>query len=95
MKQNSTPPPRLTAKTFAPLVIDFTFKRVFATEGHKHLLISLIDSFLGDYLEAPLKDVTVLNSTQMAKTRSQRSSVFDLHCEDMLGHRFVVEMQLA
>jgi predicted transposase/invertase (TIGR01784 family) len=39
--------------------------------------------------------VAVLNTTQMAKIRSQRSSVFDLHCEDTLGHRFVVEMQLA
>jgi predicted transposase/invertase (TIGR01784 family) len=87
--------PAWTAKTYAPLVIDFTFKRVFATEEHKHLLISLIDTFLGEYLEAPIKDVAVLNTTQMAKTRRKRSSVFDLHCEDTLGHRFVVEMQLA
>jgi predicted transposase/invertase (TIGR01784 family) len=80
---------------YAQLTLDWSFKRVFATPGHEHLLARLISSFLDGHLAAPIKTVTVLNTTYTAKTRKQRSAVFDLHCEDAKGNRFIVEMQLA
>jgi predicted transposase/invertase (TIGR01784 family) len=80
---------------YAQLTLDWSFKRVFATPGHEPLLARLITSFLDGHLAAPIKTVTVLNTTYTAKTKKLRSAVFDLHCEDKQGNRFVVEMQLA
>jgi len=80
---------------FAPLFIDFTFKRVFAVPQRKALLISLIEAFIGEYLQARIKDVVLLPNEQINKTRKQRAAVFDLHCMDNNGNRFIVEMQLA
>jgi len=80
---------------FAPLFIDFIFKRVFAAEHGKSRLISLIETFLGEFLQAKITDVVLLPNEQINKTRKQRAAVFDLHCMDNNGNRFIVEMQLA
>jgi predicted transposase/invertase (TIGR01784 family) len=82
-------------KPFAPLTLDFMFKRAFATEKNKHILISLINSFLSEKMENPLKEVLLINTVQPPKTGEHRGAIFDLHCEDTLGNRFIVEMQLA
>jgi len=85
----------ITAKRFAPLFIDFTFKKVFASEQHKNLLIALIEAFLKSYLQAKIVDVFLLPSEQINKTRKQRVAVFDLHCTDNLGNRFIIEVQIS
>jgi len=72
-------------KPFAPLTLDFTFKRVFATEKNKHILISLINAFLSEKLESPLKEVLLINTVQPPQTEEHRGAIFDLHCEDTLG----------
>jgi hypothetical protein len=77
---------------YAQLTLDWSFKRVFATPGHEHLLVRLITSFLDGHLDAPIKTVRVLNTTYTAKTKKLRSAVFDLHCEDELGNYFIVEI---
>jgi hypothetical protein len=55
-------------KPFAPLTLDFMFKRAFATEKNKHILIPLINSFLGEKLECPVKEVTLTNTVYAPKT---------------------------
>jgi len=85
----------ITAVRFAPLFIDFTFKKVFAAELHKNLLISLIEAFLRKHLQAKIVDVFLLPSEQINKTRKQRAAVFDLHCTDNLGNRFIIEVQIS
>jgi predicted transposase/invertase (TIGR01784 family) len=80
---------------FASLMLDFTFKRTFGTEKNKHILISLINAFLGEKMKNPIKDVILINTVQTPKTKELRGAVFDLHCEDTAGNRFIVEMQLA
>jgi len=80
---------------FAPLFIDFTFKRVFAKEHDKSQLISLIEVFLGEFLQEKIKDVVLLPNEQINKTRKQRAAVFDLHCADNRGNRFITEMQIS
>jgi predicted transposase/invertase (TIGR01784 family) len=82
-------------KPFAPLTLDFMFKRAFATEKNKHILIPLINSFLGEKMEHPIEEVILLNAVQTPKTEELRGAIFDLHCKDSLGSRFIVEMQLA
>jgi len=85
----------VAAARFAPLFIDFTFKRVFATEHNKFLLISLIESFLGRYLQAKITDVFLLPNERINKTRKHRAAVFDLHCTDSNGNRFIIEVQIS
>ncbi|MDR1811897.1 MAG: Rpn family recombination-promoting nuclease/putative transposase [Candidatus Fibromonas sp.] len=85
----------IAAARFAPLFIDFTFKRVFTAEKRKKLLISLIESFLGEYLQAKIIDLFLLPNEQINKTRKQRAAVFDLHCTDNIGNRFIIEVQIS
>jgi hypothetical protein len=89
-------PAKLTAKRYAPLFIDFIFKRVLAedTKASKALLISLIESFLGEFLQAKIEDLTQLPTERRNRTMKQRAAVFDLHCKDSNGNRFIVEMQI-
>jgi len=86
---------RITATRFAPLFIDFTFKKVFAAVQHKYLLILLIEAFLGKYLQAKIVDIFLLPNEQINKTRRQRAAVFDLHCTDSIGNRFIIEVQIS
>ena len=85
----------IAAARFAPLFIDFTFKRVFTAEKRKKLLISLIESFLGEFLQAKIIDLFLLPNEQINKTRKQRAAVFDLHCTDNIGNRFIIEVQIS
>ncbi|MDR2999896.1 MAG: Rpn family recombination-promoting nuclease/putative transposase, partial [Fibromonadaceae bacterium] len=80
---------------FAPLTLDFTFKRIFASESEQSndFLISLIESFLGEYLQAKVKTVQLLPTERLNESREHRVAVFDLHCTDNNGNRFIVEMQ--
>jgi predicted transposase/invertase (TIGR01784 family) len=81
-------------KPFAPLTLDFMFKRAFATEKNRHILVSLINSFLGEKMECPLKEVFLISTVQPPKTGEHRGAIFDLHCQDAMGNRFIIEMQL-
>jgi predicted transposase/invertase (TIGR01784 family) len=87
---------KLTAERYAPLIIDIIFKRVLAddTKASKALLISLIESFLGEFLQAKIEDITQLPTERRNRTMKQRAAVFDLHCKDSNGNRFIVEMQI-
>ena len=40
-------------------------------------------------------DVTLLPNEKINKTRKQRSAVFDLHCKDSDGNRFIIEVQIS
>ena len=80
---------------FASLLLDFTFKKVFTTEECKYLLINLIEVFLQGYLQAKIVDVELLPNEKINKTRRQRSAVFDLHCKDSDGNKFIIEVQIS
>jgi predicted transposase/invertase (TIGR01784 family) len=80
---------------FAQLTLDFTFKKAFAEEQCQELLISLLEAFLGKYLPAKIKEVQLLPTEQRNVSKKGRAAVFDLHCTDDNGNRFIVEMQLA
>ncbi|GHV12289.1 hypothetical protein AGMMS49938_04550 [Fibrobacterales bacterium] len=88
---------RTSAKhpVFAPLTLDFTFKKAFAGEKDKDLLAFLLNIFLERVLASPIADVKIIHTSQLGKTRKNRSAIFDIHCEDASGARFIVEMQVA
>jgi len=87
-------PKKLTSPKFAPFTLDFTFKKAFASEQCKDLLLFLLNTFLDRVLKEPIIEVNVIHTVQLGKTRKKRGAVFDIQCEDAAGARFIVEMQV-
>ncbi|GBU23929.1 hypothetical protein R83H12_00548 [Fibrobacteria bacterium R8-3-H12] len=87
-------PQKLQSPKFAPLTLDFTFKKAFASERSKELLLFLLNTFLRRVLKKPIVDVKIIHTVQTGKTRRKRGAVFDIQCEDASGARFIVEMQV-
>jgi len=80
---------------FAPLTLDFTFKKAFANEQCKDLLLFLLNTFLKRVLKKPIRDVKIIHTALLGRTKKKRGAVFDVHCEDASGARFIVEMQVG
>ena len=72
---------------------DFGFKKLFGEEASKELLID----FLNQLLPIPRKivELNFKNPEQLGALRIDRKAIFDIHCEDEKGNRFIVEMQKA
>ena len=87
-------PQKLAKPRFAPLTLDFTFKKAFANEQSKELLLFLLNTFLAEKLKSPIKEVTLINNEQLGKTRLNRNAIFDVYCRDATGTRFIVEVQI-
>lgn len=70
---------------------DFGFKRLFAQEESKDIL----KQFLFDVLQLahPIQELTYIPNEQLPPTADERVGVYDVYCTDLLGQRFVVEMQ--
>jgi predicted transposase/invertase (TIGR01784 family) len=79
---------------FAPLTLDFTFKKAFANEQCTELLLFLLNTFLAEKLKSPIKEVSIINNEQLGKTRTNRNAIFDVNCKDATGARFIVEVQV-
>jgi predicted transposase/invertase (TIGR01784 family) len=82
----------LKAKYINPYT-DFGFKKLFGEEASKDLLID----FLNQLLPAKHKivNLTFKNPEQLGLIKSERKAIFDIHCENDKGERFIVEMQKA
>jgi len=87
-------PKKLPSPKFAPLTLDFTFKKAFASEQCKELLLFLLNTFLKRVLKKTITDVKIIHTVQLGKTKRKRGAVFDIQCEDASGARFIVEMQV-
>ena len=70
---------------------DFGFKLLFGTAMNKELLISFLNALL--FKEETVKDVTYLNAEHLDTQEYDRRAVFDVHCENEKGEKFLVEMQ--
>lgn len=70
---------------------DFGFKRLFAQEESKDIL----RQFLFDVLDLthPIQELTYIPNEQLPQTADERVGVYDVYCTDVVGQRFIVEMQ--
>jgi len=80
---------------YAELTNDFVFKKAFASEEDKDLLIALLNVFLEPKLVHPVKDVHIENPYVKGETKNNRDAVLDIHCQDSKGNKFIVEMQVS
>jgi len=82
-------------EVFADLTQDFVFKKAFASEQDKELLINLLNAFLERKLKHPITDVTIKNPYIQGETLINRDSILDIRCRDTDGNYFIVEMQVS
>ena len=78
---------------YAQLTLDFSFKKVFASEDDKDLLIALLNAFLERKLAHPIMEVAIQNPYIQGQTKANRDAHLDIRCRDSAGNRFIVEMQ--
>ena len=72
--------------------IDYGFKKLFATEGNKDILISFLNAVIEDAAD-PIVDLTYKNVELIGDFNGTRDSYLDAYCETSKGRQFIVEMQ--
>ena len=70
---------------------DFGFKKIFAEEASKPLLIDFLNALL--IQENKITDITFKNTEKLGLTQSDRKAVYDIFCENNKGEKFIVELQ--
>jgi predicted transposase/invertase (TIGR01784 family) len=82
---------RLKDKYIDPFT-DFGFKKLFGEECNKDLLLDFLNELLYKK-EGKIISLSYLKSEQLGRSEVDRKAVFDLHCENEKGEKFIVEMQ--
>ena len=72
--------------------VDYGFKKLFATEGNKDILISFLNAVIEDSND-PIVELTHKNVEQIGEFNGTKTSYFDVYCQTANGRRFIVEMQ--
>ena len=71
---------------------DFGFKKLFGEECNKDLLLDFLNELL-QKKEGKIVSLSYLKSEQLGRSEEDRKAIFDLHCENEKGEKFIVEMQ--
>ena len=73
--------------------VDLAFKKIFGTEENKDLLISLINSTVGQ--EDQVVDVTILNPYNQKSFKQDKLSILDIKAKGTCGKKFNIEIQIT
>lgn len=73
--------------------VDLAFKKIFGVEENKDLLISLINSIVGQ--EDQVSDVTILNPYNPKNFKTDKLSILDIKATNQDGKRFNIEIQIS
>ena len=73
--------------------VDIAFKKIFGTEDNKDLLISLINSIVGE--EDQVVDITLLNPYNQKNFKTDKLSILDIKAEGNHGKKFNIEIQIT
>lgn len=71
---------------------DFGFKKIFAEEASKPILIDFLNSLLP---ESKIKKISFKDKEKLCKTDFHRKAVYDIYCETERGEKIIVELQKA
>jgi len=82
----------LKAKYINPYT-DFGFKKLFGEEASKDLLMDFLNQLLPE--QHRISNLTFKNPEQFGANYVDRKAIFDIHCENEKGDKFIVEMQKA
>ena len=84
----------MTLSKFLDPKNDLAFKRIFATDRNKDILIHLVNDIFARIAD-PILEVTFITTELEPEIESQRASAVDIMCKTESGERFIVEMQVA
>lgn len=73
--------------------VDIAFKKIFGVEENKDLLISLINSIVGE--EDQVEDVTLLNPYNPKNFKQDKLSILDIKAKGITGKRYNIEIQIS
>ncbi|WP_342271869.1 Rpn family recombination-promoting nuclease/putative transposase [Candidatus Tisiphia endosymbiont of Parasteatoda lunata] len=73
--------------------VDLAFKKIFGVEENKDLLISLINSIVGQ--EDQVAEVTLLNPYNPKNFKNDKLSILDVKAKSVDGKRFNIEIQIS
>jgi predicted transposase/invertase (TIGR01784 family) len=71
----------------------FGFKRLFAEEASKPLLLDFLNALLPS--RDKIVDLSFKNNEQLGQTELDRKAIYDIYCENEQGEKFIVELQKA
>src|SRR6266436_9101621 len=73
--------------------VDIAFKKIFGVEENKDLLISLVNSIVGE--EDQVVDVTLLNPYNAKNFKNDKLSILDIKAKGADGKRYNIEIQIS
>ena len=73
---------------------DPMFKRLFANQAKKEIVISFLNSVLGREGQETIVDVVITDPHNNQETDQLKFSVVDARCTDQNGKQYIVEMQV-
>ncbi len=73
--------------------VDLAFKKIFGVEENKDLLISLINSIVGE--EDQVSEVTLLNPYNPKNFKTDKLSILDIKATNQDGKKFNIEIQIS
>ena len=73
--------------------VDIAFKKIFGVEENKDLLISLINSIVGEADQ--VSEVTLLNPYNPRNFKSDKLSILDIKAQGIDGKKFNIEIQIS
>lgn len=73
--------------------VDIAFKKIFGVEENKDLLISLINSIVGE--EDQVSDIILLNPYNPKSFKTDKLSILDIKATNHEGKRFNIEIQIS
>lgn len=74
--------------------MDFVFKRIFASEGNKDVLLAFLNQIFLDAGDLPLEEVVLLNPYTDKDDPLDKQSIFDIWAKSVDGKLINIEMQL-
>jgi predicted transposase/invertase (TIGR01784 family) len=78
------------------MMTDFAFKKIFATEENKALLIAFLNETVPPReTKEAIVDVQYLPTEQLGNIEEDRKAIFDIYCTDAKGKRYIIEMQIG
>ena len=79
---------------FADPKSDIAFKKIFANENKKEILISFLNAVLDLKDQKTIMDVEILNPYQAPRIEGLKETILDVRAKDKAGITFIVEMQV-
>ena len=73
------------------MLTDFGFKLIFGTDANKDLLLDFLNAVLK--IKGGIKELNYVNPEKKGHIKSDRTTIFDLHCTTGKGEKIIVEVQ--